>query len=342
MKTIRKETIFILGRIVLCLTGLLLYIYNTVPCYAEPATKIERRRFILDTLKQYSPTGYFIVNTVDTSIPPKGLTWNKWDFDFTDAQDELGIINGLETIVHETNHVYTVKMAFIILNSNRGGFYAYYTGKETIVLKVTKTFPAREIASLIPEMLRDFRYEHYINSNDKNLSTQKNGVFGLLDEFNSYYQGAQTGYDLQRWFEGINQWDWPTTKIYLNMTHKSYLAHGEFKLYILSYLLYAKQKYPNIYRTVMKNKDFKRTFTAIDDNWTKLIAEYFNHFETQIRFLDSKGIKTSLWDNDYFFSDPNSNKSNGLEHLKCQAKYEKFLTEINQPKYIEILNELQR
>lgn len=340
MKTNRKNMLYIFGSVMLWLACIIL---PGNPCFAELTTKAERQQFILNILKQYSPAGYYIVNTVDTSDAPKGMTWNRWDFDMNinDSKDELLMVSELDTVVHETNHVYTDRMPYVLLNNYRGFNYAYYTGAETIIIKVTKTFPAREIASLIPETLRDFRYQHYIDNNNDNQSTQQQGIFGLLDEFNSYYLGAQTGYDLRPWFDGINQWDWPTTKIYLNLTHSSYLAHGEFKLYILSYLLYAKQKYPNIYRTVMKNEDFKRAFTAIDGNWSKLIADYFNNLDAQIRFLDSKGIKASLWNNDYFFSVPDSKYSYGLELLKRRAEYEKFQAEINHPKYQEILEELQ-
>jgi hypothetical protein len=170
-------------------------------CFASLDTQEARQIFILDTLKRYSPTGYYIVNAVDNTNPPRGMTWNKYNFAFLDTNKELELIRELNTVVHETNHVYTDRMACVIKNrSLYGDWYAYYTGKETYPMMITKTFPAREIASRIPEPLRELRYKIYIDNPSIYQSTQKYGIFGLLDEFNSYYQGTQTDYDLLPWF----------------------------------------------------------------------------------------------------------------------------------------------
>jgi hypothetical protein len=63
-------------------------------------------------------------------------------------------------------------------------------------MKKTKTFPSREIIPSIPENLRTFRFSDYVETTNEIQSTQNEGIYGLLDEFNSYYQGTKASFDL--------------------------------------------------------------------------------------------------------------------------------------------------
>lgn len=196
-----------------------------------------------------------------------------------DGKDEYvppWLVEEMETAVHEESHVYTAL-------AERWDTDRYYIGGgEYVDVTRTKSFPAREITGTIPESLRTFRFSTYIDTASKSPSTQASGVYGLLNEWTAYYWGAHNDWMLK---------DYDTLRIQTvtiagtgkgsgggsNSRSRYRLsggpqAYAEFRYYILRYMLYAKEKHPNIYQEILDNTDFCLVFTVIDESFGGLAA----------------------------------------------------------------------
>jgi hypothetical protein len=329
--------------------GISALLFFGMACFSVAAEK-GRRELILDMLSSYSPTGFHIVNEVD-GIPTeirvglRRIQFGKYDFwSWTDGDEALAIVNSLNTVVHETCHVYAARMAYILNknkpNSNIDNCYVFYTGESNILVGRTKSFPSREMANLVPENFRDFRYAEYVTDDSQYQSTQQFGVYGLLDEFNAYYQGTQTSYDLLPWYKDYANQDVDVWLKYIQSIDSTYPAHLQFKLYILCYLCYARQNYPEIYRQIMSNKEFKAAFTTIDRNWTRLIDDYFNSFDKLLSYMKTMEIDAEIRKDEYYFSLRNSKSRTSIRTLKIRREYAKFAEELKKPEYQKILEEI--
>jgi len=146
-------------------------------------------------------------------------------------------------------------------------------------------------------------------------------------ELDEDHLGKEAGLDKSVWSEVL----------YSEITNVNpeYRGNG---LQVLLGVLIMKEE---IYKKIIKNRDFKQAFLTTDRNWSKLVTDYFNNFENQLHFLETKGMKTSIFQNDYFFQETDSQYSHGLEHLKRRADYVKFQEEINRPEYQAVLKELE-
>ena len=116
----------------------------------------------------------------------------------------------------------------------------------------------------IPEALRTTHYDRYVSSEVSPIQgSRSDGVYGLLDEFASYCWQLNNHVKLIP-FRG--------EKTYVQWG--SYLNYMEFRYYILSYLLYAREHYPELYEEITDNEAFCRAFTAIDERFAGFVQDY--------------------------------------------------------------------
>ncbi|RPJ09681.1 MAG: hypothetical protein EHM28_00875 [Spirochaetaceae bacterium] len=171
----------------------------------------DKRTFVLDVLKTHSPAGYAIMNGLETA--PETVRYGVYSrsfkhddlYFFIDGYDPESMVLCMNACVHENNHSYTGQMAYIlnnrIMEETGSEYYAFYLGNETAILKMGDTFPSSELGPGIPQHLRSDRYDLYIKGRTESDTTQKRGIYGLLDEFNSYYAGTQAAYDMLHWYK---------------------------------------------------------------------------------------------------------------------------------------------
>ncbi|MDK2821461.1 MAG: hypothetical protein PWP31_1426, partial [Clostridia bacterium] len=231
---------------------------------------------ILDLLKKYSPDGYFILN----SSLSRNKDFMRW-FKSENSLEDIG------TAVHEECHGYTHSYSY--KNGYDGNRYSlFYLGDgQTITVRHTKVFKSEEIAATIPENLRTFRY-CYIGNAPDNLNSNADGVYGLLNEFTAYYYGVKADYELYDYYMTLKQT--PETWLnYIGNIEGQYISYAEFKFYILKYLIYAKEKHPDIYDEIIKNKEFKIAFNTIDQKFYNLINNYFNKKKELFKYLRKMG-----------------------------------------------------
>lgn len=185
------------------------------------------------------------------------------------------IIDGIDTAVHEEFHGYTHYAAW------KNGYYnaqVIYTGDgQGIITPFTDVFRTSSIASTVPQELRTFRFGTYFQ-NDNNmeaLSSDKDGAYGLLNEYAAYTRGMTTTLNLKNYMltNGGEQ-------RFLVNCGNDMQAYAEFKFYILYYLKYAKDHYPDIYQGFINNENFKKAYNYVEktgyNQISKLLAEYGN------------------------------------------------------------------
>ncbi len=258
------------------------------------------RETIIQLLKSYSPTGYYIVNTYETIPVDFELKVMKWKtkkdnfMEFVKSDKIEDLLAAINIVVHETCHSYTALAAFKETEEQfgkaTGGYHSYYIGDNTSMLvKRTETFESAKIADSIPERLRTFRFKTYIAGSKYN-STQSYGIYGLLNEFNAYYHGNRAAYDMYPYYRdkisgGPGKWHG-----YFSGVNRSLSAYMEFKYYILKYLQYAKINYPAVYKGIIENREFSSAFIATDEKHAELVTDYFIRKESIYDDIRKTGI----------------------------------------------------
>lgn len=232
------------------------------------------RAFLLENLKQYSPKGYYILETY------KKQERNPVDFmTYFDNSSELALMDSFNVTVHEFTHGYA---------SLKGPdeIYVIVSPKESYRVPIGRKFPSRDMVTVFPQKLRTFRFS-YIDTDEENLGTQVDGIYGLLDEMAAYLAGVETSVDFLPFYisQGQNA-DWG---IFFETVDGSLYGILEFKLYILKYLEYAKEQRPDVFQDVLNNHRFIEAFSAIDHCADSLIRRYFSIREQVMAKLEKRG-----------------------------------------------------
>lgn len=253
-------------------------------------------------LKDYSPSTFkmmknlkgrpasFQIGATHVKIPSDTppVTW-------VDELTDAGVRNSLNTIVHESVHGYTQSWAYVLLQKQdsskykfRDNYSAFYLSEdESYLVKHGKVFSSNEIAKNIPKSLRTFRFEPYIAPRNNELGSQVQGIYGLMDEWNAYYHGTKTAYNLYSYYTVKSDSDPQIYLEHITDISGTYFAHYEFKYYILSYMLYAKNNHPDIYKDILSNRELKKAYRAIDLNYTQLIVDFQKRMKQIERIFDA-------------------------------------------------------
>lgn len=217
-----------------------------LPAFSDALTEEN----LLTILDAFDPDGAWIVRNAE------GLnsSWQDWAF----GCSTLGDLQGrLGTVVHEQLHGYTSSAGW-------KSEYIYTGGGQSILVPFTQVFDTAEMAALIPEELRSFRYDTYVGEEaSPYMASRQFGVYGLLDEYTAYCWGMHNDLAMMDY--------WSDNAYSINNT---FVAYMEFRFYILRYMLYAKENYPAVYEGILKNDAFRQAFSATEDNFAPLVEKY--------------------------------------------------------------------
>jgi hypothetical protein len=228
------------------------------------------------------PDGFYVIHRMRNFTLPLGVlvpgngTFGDWKR-YTSGGDTHQQLVDLGVAVHETIHEYNNTYFFKMLDKDLKGciynVYCYYLNtKQTIpvVPNWELAFSAAELKNVIPARLRTFRYKSYIYPGDVesgvNPSTNTaayldNGIYFFLDEFVAYYHSCRYHYIC--------------TPDSIDLTVGFAEAYAEFKFFILTALIYAKNKHPEFYEDIFKNTPFRTVFTLVDDRFSKLVLKVY-------------------------------------------------------------------
>lgn len=268
---------------------------------------------LLAFAEKYDKDAYAILSTVQK----KHKFYNIMDY----YEKDDSYTTEFETTVHEMCHV----------TQDRSSYdYMIYTGDGKWVKMKTHNstyFPSGEMADSIPEKYRTFRFDTYITPDKgENMSSDIEGCFGLLNEFSAYCWGLKASLcmynyikTLEPTYENAN----PFITAYYNRS-----CYAEFRFYILSYLLYAKENYPDFYNKIMNNSDFLYAFNKIDAEFRMVI----NTFACKINEYAEANDNVSISDGEVCFG-----KGLGQVRIPVDSEdYDLLMKKMEEPEYVEM------
>jgi len=276
----------------------------------NPKNLSSDERFIDSALARFSPDSRYIVDRCAYPV----MNWYRGKRGDRDA-----LLTYLEVLVHECNHSLnsTAGSQIVARFENPpstplqgGGFMmqmpatCYLKGRDFIYVPLTETFPSKKISSMLPDSLKEpkmvskLRIETYIDPASLNPSTQSQGIFGLLDEFDAYYHGMKAQFDIHRYYDTASHRKSrvDSIKTYLSFTWGNLYSGREFKIFILTYLLHAKKHEPKIYRELLDNAPFIEAFLSIDRDFERLVSDVLLYKEGVLKELSERGVSVKEQD----------------------------------------------
>lgn len=283
---------------------IVLFILLAVPIGS--AASISDRESILQLLKEYSPTSYYLIDQYEKTPMESvfGFKIPELETDFMKyikTDTELTVLCSLNIMVHEMCHAYTSRVGFDLAKKRYGAdrifdgksYYAIYIGGDSVFqFQNTEVFDAEILASVIPESLITFRFDTYVKKKYKEgapIGIHEQGVYWYLDEFNAYYHGTKAAIDMYPYYRDKMELNYDNWDHFFLEVNSTYAAYAEFKYYILKYLQYAEVNDPKLAKEIIKNKEFVKAFLAVEANYAQMIADYFKLRETICEDLRKQG-----------------------------------------------------
>ncbi|MGB0524616.1 MAG: hypothetical protein ACPGJS_16705 [Flammeovirgaceae bacterium] len=214
------------------------------------------------------------------------------------------MLESFGTVIHESCHGYNFqigisKMKAVNYANNYQGYYISPTIK--IAAPEYTVYRSTELNKVVPKAWQKkiFRYDTYVGDGSE-VSSQVNGIYGMIDEFDAYYQGTKANLELQNYYETFCDYsDTECWADYLSESSSSLYAYYEFRLFIAWYLKYAKQKYPKVYKETMSNQTLRVAFTLINNLYADLQNEYFARRAEIIKKLNTHSNKRVTVENGF-------------------------------------------
>lgn len=223
-------------------------------------------RTFLEWLKEYSPTGYFVINDYETRANKPG-DHKKWDLGTTSP---LGAV-----AVHETGH-----MRNLDLNS-KNGRKSYYIGnlKDYAFTPDFKPFSSAGLIDDIPAELRNFITEVYIQAGEDHYSVGS-GIIGLFEEWDQYITGLKSGVEMSACYKANfnTPKDWDALA---NDVTTSVWSNAEFRYFALRYILYAKTKHPEVYAKILAGQEIRQCYAYLVQFAEQTMAEWIDVLTVQ-------------------------------------------------------------
>jgi hypothetical protein len=248
------------------------------------------RKAILEIAKDETTDAFYILNKV-----------GDYNFEkFAKSNDLEEIIKSFGTVVHESCH---------ILNSLNWEKEWDETGKTVIEFYITddiqipviqrKLFNSRKLNKTVPDSLQKkmFRYSDYIGKKHlTGISSQNDGIYGILDEFCAYYHGTKAKLELyDYYYKKCNGFNKPNVWAdYFSGIGNTHFAYYEFNLFIVWYLQYAQKYEKEIYTDILNNYDLRAAYTLLDQLWQELFTKYYKRLDEVIEGLNKNGIHAEI------------------------------------------------
>jgi hypothetical protein len=253
-------------------------------------TPSQKSEFYLYIAKTYNSNALAILNYKNSD------NFTKW----SNGNSHYTILNSYGNVIHETCHSVNEDIGWLF----NMGFYI--SPKIKISVSKTAVFRSSEIDKNIPEKWKKdiFRYKTYIQGvdNSDEISSIVNGIYGLMDEFDAYYQGTRAVVELFEYYKTFANYSEPYYwTIYLSNCYSTIFANYEFNLFIAWYLKYAKTNYPDIYTLILNNKNLKVVYTLINNGYQKVIEKYYMNRKNIIDNINKTGKKKAVLTDKYLY-----------------------------------------
>lgn len=262
---------------------------------------------MLKLVKAYDSDAYYILS----KTKKKGDSFAVW------LSSGSNLADAADVTVHEQFHSYTHSFGKF---SWSGGFSdKYYIGnKKNVYVSYTDVFKTEVATRKIPSEYRTFRYSTYVSEGAK-ASSNMYGVYGLLNEFTAYYWGMHVDYSLYPYYKA-NEGEASWYKFESNYSNNKD-AYAEFYYWTLVYLEYARVHKKKVYKAIMKNKNYIKTFNKIQTDYVKLMKKYEKKLDI-------------IYNENYGYSYTSSRGEYGT--------YNVLMGQINSSKYKKVRNDIKK
>jgi hypothetical protein len=220
----------------------------------------------LQWLKEYSPTGYFIIDTYEAGTNKPG-DHKKWLEGQTRPFPAVA--------VHESGHMRNLELLA------KNNFKSYYIGdqKDYKLIPSFKPFSSSVILPDIPAALRNFQTEVYIQGGEGMYSVSF-GILGIMEEWNQYITGLKSGVEMSACFKAHfnSSKDWDDLG---NDMTPSVWSNAEFRYFCLRYLIRAKTDHADVYAKITTSPEMRQLYTHLVAFAEKTMAEWIAVLEVQ-------------------------------------------------------------
>ena len=222
--------------------------------------------------------------------------------DYINGNTEKELISTYSTVIHELLHGFN--------NIDFDGHHYFIEKDIRIYVPFTKIFNSKELNSFVRKGQQDsiVRYNIYIAAKNEvygygkvgnidfsginePMSVEK-GIYGLIEEFSAYFYGSLSVYELFDYYKSKYKIDdseaWND---YKDPVYSESMAYYEFNLFIGWYLIYAKEKHPDIYKELINNKPLRVVYSLMDDKFRNLVT----NFDARVQEIN-KNLKPEVID----------------------------------------------
>jgi len=284
--------------------------------------------WVKENVKRYSPESWHMLTeyeklpgSTEIQAADGGLvTTHKpaGTFEYLRGRSRIDMLASMETNVHEIAHAYFDQNVYRYLRGknlkinaeNAQGFIYISPSKCYFVsFPLEAMFPSAELVSVIPDELRTYRFDTYI---DGITSTQSDGIIGLLNELHAYYLGSRycfamlEPYKVAAGSEASGLYEW------VKHTQSTMSAFYEFDFFIKEYLLRMKMNYEPDYYRLLSYKPFNEAYLSLIKLYSDLIDNYSDRINDEIRLLNASGETEASIEKGWLWVKPgNSHVSSG-------------------------------
>jgi hypothetical protein len=318
--------------------------------------RAENAEWIKNSTREYSPDSWYLLMQYDT-LPSVAYAQTvdggtassqkaTGTFLYLRGRTKIDMLSSMETNVHEITHGYFDQNLFRYVNENNlkmnrynaeGFIYLSPSSGYFVSFPLRSLFPSHELSAVIPENLRTYRFETYV---DGTTSTQSDGVIGLLNELDAYYIGSRYCFDMLEAYKiatgsgasGLFEW--------VTHTQSTMSAFYELDFFIREYLLLMKKNYTSDYNELLSCRPFVEAYSSVHNSYKELIDKYTGRIKSEMKLLNSSGeaeVKAEkgwLW-----IKSGNSNISSGTPVFSDPR--DKLLPVLSGRRYRDIAKEFQ-
>ena len=214
-------------------------------------------------------------------------------FHYLRGRTRVDLLESMEKNVHEISHCYFSQNVFRYLRENNMKMtdgdacgYIYISPSRNFYISFPEKalFPSHDLASVIPEKLRTYRFNPYIEGTT---STQSDGVIGLLDELHAYYLGSEYCFDMLEPYKTAAGTDAAGLFEWVTHTQSSMTAYYEFDFFIREYLLYMKQNHAAGYDLLRSYRPFTESYLTLRHLYKELTDKYQDRIKDEMKHLNS-------------------------------------------------------
>lgn len=261
--------------------------------------------WVKECVKKYSPGSWFMLmqyerlpESAEVPTTDDGIATTQkaaGTFHYLRGRSRIDLLVSMETNVHEIAHAYFDQNVYrylrenkLKLNPHNAQGYIYLSPSKSLYVSfpLNSMFPSGELESEIPDGLRTYRYDTYINGNT---STQSDGVIGLLNELNAYFLGSEYCFDMLEPYKEAAGSDATGLFEWVTHTQSTMSAFYEFDFFIKEYLLNMKRKHEADYEILRSYIPFTEAFRTLHKMYADLVERYQERIKNEMKLLNSSG-----------------------------------------------------